>query len=108
MENLIEVQIAQLEEAHYHILYWVAIGEDKKLKYNFTNVFDDLKQQGITRTKQNAITYVHMLKVLCFIEIREESNRKNLYITHYGAKALQKISKQKKYKKLKSNYLEEV
>ena len=107
MDSLLKAQISQLEEGHFHTLYWTAIAEDKKQKYNITNVFDDLKYGNITRTKQNVIDYINTLKVLCFIEIKEEKNRKNLYISKYGAKALQQLVVKNKYKNIKSNYLEE-
>ena len=107
MDSLLKAQISQLEEGHFHVLYWTAIAEDRGKKYNITNVFDDLKYSNITRTKQNVIDYINTLKALCFVEIREEKNRKNLYISTYGAKALQQLVTQKKIKNLKSNYLEE-
>lgn len=106
MNELFEKQIGNLQGAHFLVLYWTTVAEDKKVKYNITNVFDDLKNLKVTRTKQSAVAYVETLKALCFIEVREESNRKNLYLTNYGAQALEKMIISKKYKPEKSSYLE--
>ena len=106
MNELFEKQISKLQSAHFLVLYWTTVAEDKTMKYNITNVFDDLKSLKVTRTKQSAVAYVETLKALCFIEVREESNRKNLYLTNYGAQALEKLIISKKYKPEKSSYLE--
>ena len=106
MNELFEKQIAGLQESHFLALYWTTVAEDKKIRYNITNVFDDLKYLKITRTKQSAVSYVETLKSLCFIEVREESNRKNLYLSNYGAQALEKLIISKKFKPQHSNYLE--
>ena len=91
MSVLFEEQVGRLQEIHYQILYWSAIGEDKQAKYNITNLFDDLKSAGLTRTKQTAVAAVTALSTLCFIDLRDEHNRKNIYITHFGARALEMI-----------------
>lgn len=106
MDELFEQQILGLQEAHFLILYWTTVAEDKKMRYNITNVFDDLKLHRITRTKQSAVSYIETLRLLCFIELRDESNRKNLYLTPYGGKALEKLIISQKFEPKKSNYLE--
>ena len=88
---LFNEQVGRLQEIHFQILYWSAIGEDKHAKYNITNLFDDLKSAGLTRTKQTAVAAVTALSALCFIDLRDEHNRKNIYITHFGAKAMELI-----------------
>jgi len=105
IQELWEKQLAKLKMHHYHILYWSAQAEVMGKRYNMTNVFDDLKAVGTTRTKQSAVSYVEMLDALCLIEIRDESNRKNLYITEYGEKALELEVQQKTYKLEGSAYL---
>lgn len=89
--DLFKDQLGRLGESHFLILYWCAQGEDKGIKYNITNCFDDLKYVGITRTKQTAVSMIEALWALCFIDIREERNRKNIYITKHGARALQQL-----------------
>ena len=106
MNELFSKQINRLDEAHFLVLYWTAVGEDKKMKYNITNVFDDLKIHKITRTKQSAVAFVDSLNALCFIEVREESNRKNLYLTDHGGEAMQKLLEQDRFTIKNSNYLE--
>ncbi len=106
MNELFDKQISRLQSAHFLVLYWTTVAEDKKVRYNITNVFDDLKVLKVTRTKQSAVAYVETLKALCLVEIREESNRKNLYLTNYGAQALEKLIISKKFKPEKSSYLE--
>ena len=91
LENLFRDQVAHLALSHFLVLYWVASAEDRRLRYNITNCFDDLKLRGITRTKQNAVSIIDSLSALRFVEIRDEGNRKNLYITPYGAKALEAL-----------------
>ena len=107
MKELFEKQIMELHSAHFLVLYWTTVAEDKKIKYNITNVFDDLKSLKVTRTKQSAVAYVETLKALCFISLKEESNRKNLYLTNYGAQALEKLIISKKFEPKKSSYLED-
>ena len=97
-------QIKGLDFQHFLILYWTAVAEDRRVHYNITNVFDDLKYNDVTRTKQSAVSYVEALKYLQFVEIREEKNRKTLYLTKYGAQALAKLGEE--FDILKSNYLE--
>ena len=108
MDALFNNQVDKLTRAHFLILYWTTVAEDKSFKYNITNVFDDLKSQKITRTKQSAVAYIETLDILCLIELRDESNRKNLYLTKFGAKALEKLIVSEKFEAVKSNYLEEV
>ncbi|OGV78535.1 MAG: hypothetical protein A3K19_17955 [Lentisphaerae bacterium RIFOXYB12_FULL_65_16] len=90
-ERLFQEQVAQLNETHFLVLLWAAQGEDRRIRYNITNVFDDLKSAGVTRTKQTAVAAVDALHVLRFVTVREEGNRKNIYITRYGAKALEAL-----------------
>ncbi len=104
--DLMTKQIGQLKECHFHILCWVAQAENKKIKYNITNVFDDLKHWQITRTKQSAMTYIESLSLLCFIAILLEQNRRNLYITKEGAKALEILIKQRSFTTKSSLFLE--
>ncbi len=106
MENLFNKQIVKLKEHHFHILYWAAQSEVCKKKYNITNIFDDLKINGITRTKQNAMAYIEALDSLCFIETKDESNRKNIYITEAGEHALEELVKNNNYNIKKSIFLE--
>ena len=105
LENLWKRQIGKLKRHHYLILYWTAQAEVANKKYNITNVFDDLKAGGLTRTKQNAVSYVDVLDALCLIEVKEESNRKNLYITSYGEHALEQQARMNRYKLEGSSYL---
>ena len=106
MEELFNKQIAGLERAHFLVLYWTALGEDHKKAYNMTNVFDDLKACGVTRTKQSAVAFVDALAALCFVDLRGESNRKNLYLTEFGAQALQRLAASAKYSLEKSQSIE--
>ncbi|MBR4673520.1 MAG: hypothetical protein IKP00_03570 [Victivallales bacterium] len=104
--KLFSEQVERLQEGHFLVLYWAALGEGKKVKYNITNLFDDLKAVGITRTKQTVVGIVQGLESLCFVDLREERNRKNIYITRFGAKALEMMVKQKRYTSRKSAFLE--
>ncbi len=106
MEELLNNQIERLEEAQFLILYWAAQAETLNIKYNITNVFDDLKDLKITRTKQSATSYIEGLYMLCFINVVEESNRKNIYISEYGAEALERLVNSKKVKVQSSRFLE--
>lgn len=106
MQELFERQAAQLRDPHFLILYWVTQAEDRGIRYNITNAFDDLKGLGITRTKQNVVAYVETLAALCFIEVREESNRKNLYITQYGGRALKILLEGRRFTFQPSRFLE--
>ncbi len=105
-DELYKQQIEGLDYQHFLVLYWTMVAEDKREGYNITNVFDDLKLSGVTRTKQSAVSYVETLKYLQFIELREQRNRKSLYLTEHGAKALMRLGE--KFDILKSNYLETV
>ena len=91
MSSLFQEQVRRLTHSHFLVLYWCAQAEDRRVLYNQTNAFDDLKAAGITRTKQNAMAIVEALAMLCFIELRTEANRKNLYITDHGARALEAL-----------------
>lgn len=104
---LFESQVKRLNESHFMVLYWAAQSEGKGVKYNITNMFDDMKATGLTRTKQTAVSVVSALVALCFLDLREESNRKNIYITRFGAKALETMVLNDSYKPRQSAYLEE-
>jgi hypothetical protein len=106
MNKLFNRQVDQLQDAHFNILYWATLAEGQEMRYNLTNVFDDLKGLKITRTKQSAMAFVEMLRALCFIEVRDESNRKNLYITEFGGQALEKLIVEQNFKVKTSSYLE--
>ena len=108
MKNLFKEQLKRLKEYHFLVLYWAAEAEVKGVKYNITNAFDDLKDLNITRTKQSVVAYVEALHVLCFIDMKEERNRKNIYISESGADALEHLVKNSDYKTMKSRYLEGV
>jgi len=106
MDSLFQEQIDHLLERHFLVLYWVAHAEDRRIRYNLTNCFDDLKLAGITRTKQTALATVDALTALRFIEMREEGNRKNLYITQHGAEALKLLVLRGAFSPRKSALLE--
>ena len=103
---LFEEQVQRLQESQFLILYWAAQSEGRDVKYNITNAFDDLKLAGLTRTKQTAVSVVFALLALCFIDIRDEHNRKNIYITRHGAKALEMMVRGNVFKPRASAYLE--
>jgi hypothetical protein len=106
MNRMFEDQLARLKEYHFLILYWAAEAEVKGVKYNITNAFDDLKDLGITRTKQSVMAFVESLHMLCFIDLKEERNRKNIYLAEYGASALEQLVKSSNFKTKKSRFLE--
>ena len=106
MSDIFHEQVDHLEERHFLVLYWVVQAEDRGRRYNITNCFDDLKYRGLTRTKQNAVATVEALHSLRFIDVREEGNRKNIYITQYGAKALQALVLKRSYQPKLSAFLE--
>lgn len=89
MNQLFTDQVQALTEAHLLVLYWAARAEEYGAKYNITNCFDDLKATQVTRTKQNAVALVETLAALRFIDLRGEGNRRHLYISQHGAKALE-------------------
>ncbi|MBT3288060.1 MAG: hypothetical protein HN849_25145 [Victivallales bacterium] len=91
MNSLFEEQVSHLAEEHFLVLYWATQSEGVARRYNITNCFDDLKFSGITRTKQTAMATVAALDALRFVEVRDEGNRKNIYITTHGAKALRQL-----------------
>ncbi len=104
--QLFTEQVDKLQESHFLVLYWAAMAEGKKHKYNITNCFDDLKQLGITRTKQNAVALAEALAALCFVDFRDEGNRRNIYITRHGAKALEALVLKGVYNPRNSPFLE--
>ena len=106
MTELFEEQCSMLKEPHFLILYWTAKAEEKGVKYNITNIFDDLKYIGATRTKQSAVSFVDSLYSLCLVGISGEGNRKNLYISKHGAKALEYLLSNTNFKPKKSLFLE--
>ena len=108
MENLFTEQLKRQKEHHFLILYWSAEAEVRGIKYNITNAFDDLKDLGITRTKQSVMAYVESLYSLCFIDIREERNRKNIYLSDTGADALENLVEDSQFKIKKSRFIEGV
>ena len=103
---LFDEQVQHLAEAHFLVLLWAAQGEDRKIRYNITNCFDDLKHVGLTRTKQTAVAIVDTLRALRFIDLRDEGNRKNLYITTHGARALEGLVLRQSYTPKQSAFLE--
>lgn len=106
MDPLFKDQIENLLESHFLILYWVGYAEGRSLPYNITNCFDDLKFLRITRTKQTATALIEALQALRFLDIRDEGNRKNMYITPHGAQALEHLILEKVYTPKKSAFLE--
>jgi hypothetical protein len=108
MDDLFPAQLKRLKEVHFLILYWAAEAEVKGLKYNITNVFDDLKDLDITRTKQSVMAYVEALYMLCFIDMKDERNRKNIYLADAGAKALEELVKTGRFKTKQSRFMEGV
>lgn len=108
MDSLYKEQLKRLKECHFLVLYWAADAEVKGVRYNITNAFDDLKELGITRTKQSVMAYVESLYMLCFIEVRDERNRKNIYLSEAGAQALEDLVKDGSFKIKRSRFLEEM
>jgi hypothetical protein len=106
-DSLFAQQIGQLTQAQYLVLLWATQGEGLGVKYNLTNCFDDLKHAGITRTKQTAVAVVESVRSLCFIEIKDERNRKNIYITKWGAQALAALVGISRFQDLDSLFLKE-
>ena len=85
-------QLERLGEEHFLVLLWAAMSADRNRKYNITNCFDDLKAGGITRTKQTAVAVVEAMHLLCLIDVKDERNRKNIYLTNFGGQALAKLA----------------
>ena len=106
LSALFDAQVDGLLECHFLVLLWAAQAEDRKARYNITNCFDDLKHHRITRTKQSAVSIVEDLAALCFVSLRDEGNRRNLYISPYGAKALEQLVLQQKFTPRSSAFLE--
>ena len=103
---LFQAQVDGLLECHFLVLLWAAQAEDAKARYNITNCFDDLKHHRITRTKQSAVSIVEDLAALCFVSLKDEGNRRNIYISPYGAKALEQMAVQEKFAPRASAFLE--
>ncbi|MCK5803780.1 MAG: hypothetical protein KAI66_13145 [Lentisphaeria bacterium] len=91
MDDLFQQQVDHLGEGHFLVLCWAAQSEGRSTPYNMTNCFDDLKHIGLTRTKQTAVAFVEALSALRFVDLRGEGNRRNIYITMHGAKALENL-----------------
>ena len=106
LRDLFHAQVSALTEPHFLILYWTAQAEGRGLRYNLTNCFDDLKAAGITRTKQTAVALVESLAALCFLHLRDAGNRKNLYITSHGARALETLVLRETHTPRPSTFLE--
>jgi hypothetical protein len=104
--DLFGQQVARLTDAHFLVLSWAATAEDRKTRYNITNAFDDLKFLAITRTKQNAVAVIEALAALCFVDLRGEGNRRNLYITAHGARALERLVLSRRFNPRASAFLE--
>ncbi len=106
MANLFERQVDKLCHGHFLILYWTARAEGEGRPYNITNVFDDLKHEGLTRTKQTAVSLIEGLNVLDFLRIQGQGNRKILLITEDGARALERLVQSGRYPVRSSAFLE--
>lgn len=105
MDALFDVIITNLDRSHFQVLLWAAQAEGLRVKYNITNLFDDLKFAGFTRTKQNALSLIEALRLCGFISLIEEGNKKNLYITKHGAKALENLVKNEAFTESPSHFL---
>jgi len=105
-KDLFREQVDNLQLVHFLVLFWVADAEDKGVRYNITNCFDDLKGCRVTRTKQTAVAVTETLRALCFLVIREEGNRKHMYITEHGAKALEMLVLRRAFTPQPSAFLE--
>ncbi|MFA4945373.1 MAG: hypothetical protein WC789_11815 [Lentisphaeria bacterium] len=108
MKELFPAQVERLAEPHFLVLFWAAQAEDRKVKFNITNCFDDLKFHRITRTKQNVVAILDSLAALCFVTLKDEGNRRNIYITPYGAKALEALVLHHKFQPRQSAFLEDL
>lgn len=106
LKDLFTEQVDHLGEPHFLTLFWAAQAEGRSMRYNLTNCFDDLKHHGITRTKQSAVAVIDSLAALCFIVVKGEGNRRNLYISPYGARALEQLVLKKRFNPRKSAFLE--
>lgn len=107
-ESILINQVKRLEEPHFLILLWCSRANYLKKDYNITNVFDDLKRHNLTRTKQNAVSYIEGLHLLSYIDILSKSNKKNLLVTNLGLEVLSSLVKEDKFSiEKKSIYLEE-
>ena len=106
--DLFQDQLNRLGEGHFLILCWCSVCEGESIKYNITNCFDDLKSVGVTRTKQTAMSMIDTLWALCYIDVRDERNRKNIYITSHGSKALQQLLASERFETKSSSFLEDM
>ena len=106
--ELFTQQLDRLGEEHFLVLLWAAVSADRQKKYNITNCFDDLKAGGITRTKQTAVAAVEAMHLLCLIDIKDERNRKNIYLTNFGGQALARLAERGRFQTKKSHFLEEL
>ena len=104
--ELYELQLSRLGEEHFLALCWATVSEYKSLAYNITNYFDDLKHLGLTRTKQTAMAAIEAMRLMGLIDLRDSRNRKNIFITRFGANALQRLVKAGNFKNKPSEYLE--
>lgn len=104
--KLYELQLSRLGVEHFLALYWATVSEYKARAYNITNYFDDLKHLGLTRTKQTAMAAIEAMRLLGLIDLRDSRNRKNIFITRFGADALQRLVKERNFKSQPSEYLE--
>ena len=100
-------QLERLGEEHFLVLLWAAMSADRNRKYNITNCFDDLKAGGITRTKQTAVAVVEAMHLLGLRDVKDERNRKNIYLTNFGGQALAKLAESGRFQSKKSHFLEE-
>ena len=71
-------QVERLQESHFLVLYWAAMGEGEKIKYNITNLFDDLKASGVTRTKQTVVGIVQALETI--VRQKRYTGRKSAFL----------------------------
>jgi hypothetical protein len=53
------------------------------------------------------MAYVESLFMLCFIDVKDERNRKNIYLADAGAQALEALVKTGKFKTRQSRYMED-
>ena len=108
LRDLLQLQVSRLGYGHYLVLYWCAQGEGMSVKYNITNCFDDLKHCGVTRTKQTAVGVIETLHVLGYVDVKDERNRKNIYLTNFGGQALARLAESGRFQTKKSHFLEEL
>ena len=105
-DSFIQEQVGRLDQIHFLIMYWAARARDLKKDYNVTNVFDDLKAQHLTRTKQSAVSFIESLYHLAYIDLLMKANKKTLYLREEGLAVLELLVRQKKFNFKQSQYLE--